>query len=145
MRALTILATALVLGLAAPAFAAEEPPKDAKKEKDGGLFGSADNVVPLPVLIMPVVSKETIATHLYMFLAAVTPSSTEAKALKEKMPYILDAMIIALYAHIPSVETRDTEPDYTALVRTVKDAINSTMGSAICTDIKVGKIDTAPY
>jgi hypothetical protein len=117
--------------------------KDAKPKE--GLFGSADNVVPLPAIIAPVAVRGNLASHLYMFLAAVTPSANDAKELKEKLPYVLDDLILTVYTPATDVPKADAEPNYAALVERVKASINRTMGREIVTKIEVGKIDTAPY
>lgn len=130
-----------------PAFASEGEKHEAKAEKkdDGGLFGSADNIVPLPVVIAPVNTNGYLTSHLYMFLAAVTPSTAEANKVKEKMPYVLDALILAVYKDIATVPSRDAEPDYSQVIARVKDTVNGVMGRDVVTEIKVGRIDTAPY
>jgi len=140
---------ATFLATSPPAIGAESAKPQDKSEKkakdDGGLFGSADNVVPLPVVIAPVIAKDYLATHLYMFLAAVTPSAQEAKKVKEKMPYILDALILDLYKNIVVVPTRSAEPDYAQIVERFKTTINRVMGYDAVSEIKVGRIDTSPY
>jgi hypothetical protein len=152
-----LIAAALALAFCVPAAGSEHAAKPAakhgdskdaageKKKGEGGLFGSADNVVPLPVIIAPVVSNSYLTSHLYMFLAAVTPSAEEAGKLKEKMPYILDDLILTVYKPPTIMPPRAEEPDYGEIVGRVKASINRTMGRDIVTEIKIGKIDTAPY
>lgn len=118
-------------------------------EKDGkpkeGLFGSADNIVPLPVIIAPVVVRGNLDSHLYMFLAAETPSAAEAKKLKDKLPYVLDDLILTVYSPATEVAKPEAEPDYAALVERARASINRIMGREIVAKIDIGKIDTAPY
>jgi hypothetical protein len=150
---------ALALGASLPAHANEkaktEPhveakpgeAKDAEKKPadKGGMFHSADNIVPLPVLIAPVIAHDRLVTHLYMFLAAVTASAGDAAKLKERIPQVLDAMVLTVYHDLTVTTSRDVEPDYDKLIAGLKASINQTMGREIVTEIKVGKIDTAPY
>lgn len=117
--------------------------KDAKPKE--GLFGSADNIVPLPVIIAPVVVRNRLESHLYMFLAAETPSAEEARKLKDKLPYVLDELILTVYGPPTEIPKPDAEPNYAALVERVRASINRVMGREIVTKIEVGKIDTAPY
>jgi hypothetical protein len=157
-RSPLLIAAALAMAFCVPTLASEQAAKpvaehggskdDAgeKKPKDGGgLFGSDDNIVPLPVIIAPVVSNGYLTSHLYMFLAAVTPSAEEAGKLKEKMPYLLDDLILTVYQPPTILPARAKEPDYGEIVGRVRASINRTMGRDIVTAIKVGKIDTAPY
>lgn len=118
-------------------------------EKDGkpkeGLFGNADNIVPLPAIIAPVIVRGNLDSHLYMFLAAETASADEAKKLKDKLPYVLDDVVLTVYDPATEVSKPNAEPNYAALVERVRASINRTMGREIVTKIDVGKIDTAPY
>jgi len=124
-------------------------PEHGKEGGDGkpkeGLFGSADNIVPLPVVIAPVVIRGKLDSHLYMFLAAETPSADDAKKLKEKLPYVLDDLILTVYGPAIDIAKPDAVPNYAALVDRIKSSINRVMGREIVTKIEVGKIDTAPY
>jgi hypothetical protein len=156
-RSPLLIAAALAIAFCVPTAASEHAAKPAakhgagkdtageKKKDEGGLFGSDDNIVPLPVIIAPVVSNGYLTSHLYMFLAAVTPSAEEAGKLKEKMPYVLDDLILTVYKPPTILPGRAVEPDYAELVAHVKASINRTMGRDIATEIKIGKIDTAPY
>lgn len=127
----------------------EKKTEHGKEEGDGkpkdGLFGNADNIVPLPVVIAPVVVRGKLDSHLYMFLAAETPSADDAKKLKEKLPYVLDDLILTVYGPATDVAKADAEPNYAALVDRIKSSINRVMGREIVSKIEVGKIDTAPY
>ena len=122
-----------------------EKPEGKKEKKPDGLFSSADNEVPLPALIAPLVSNGRIIAHLYLFLEAVTPNANTANTLKDKMPYILDDLILTIFDNVPSVPNRDAEPNYKVLIDALQASMNRVMGGNFVTQVKVGKIDTAPY
>jgi hypothetical protein len=111
----------------------------------GGLFASQDNLVPLPTVIAPVMIKDRLAEHLYLFLAAITANAADAQVVKARLPYVQDAMVRDVYLHVVSLDNPSEEPDTVALIARLKTVINNAVGQPLVTQIQVGRIDTAPF
>jgi hypothetical protein len=154
----SLLAALFVALMISPVLAAghEEKPAghgkaDAKTEKKAdkqeGLFASQDNLVPLPTVIAPVVMKDTgrLTGHLYFFLAALTADAGQANEVKKRLPYVQDAMLREAYREKLVVTDSKSIPDSKALIEQLKNAANQAVGSPVITELKVGRIDAAPY
>jgi len=111
----------------------------------GGLFASQDNLVPLPTVIAPVIVKDRLGEHLYLFLAALTATAADAQVVKARLPYVQDAMVREVYLHVVHIDSTDQEPDTAALLDRLKDVINGAVGQPLVTKLQVGRIDTAPF
>ena len=123
---------------------ADETKKGEAKD-DGGLFSSQDNLVPLPTIIAPVLIGDRLTAHLYLYLAALTPTAAEAQEVKMRLPYIQDAMVRDVYRSALMIADPEQAPDTTALLARMKEVVNRAVGKPLVTEIEVGRIDMAPY
>ena len=122
-------------------------PKEEKKPEPEGLFASKDNLVPLPTIIAPVVlrSDGRLTGHLYFQLAALTTTAGEANEVKQRLPYVQDALLREVYHSILIVDDLKAIPDSKALIARLKDSANAAVGKPVITEMEIGRIDSAPY
>jgi hypothetical protein len=125
--------------------AGEAKEGNSKPKDEGGLFSSQDNLVPLPTVIAPVLVGERLTAHLYLFLAALTPTAEDARQVKMRLPYVQDAMVRDVYRNILVAANPGDAPDTKALLARLKDVINAAVGKPLVTELQVGRIDMAPY
>lgn len=127
---LSVLALAVVLA-SAPAFASggEEKPS-------GGSLGGEDLTVELPMLVAPVTVNDHLYHYAYMRVMLEAKDSATVDTARDKIPYIMDAMLRDLHAASIALNGNPEEIDGEGLKTRLLAVANATIGAGSFKSLK---------
>ncbi len=118
-----LVAAALLASLAGPAMAADPKKEDKKDEK-----GDAGQYVDVKTVALPIVSKNAVVNHVFVYLRINLTSAANAARLREMEPLFRDALVRSAHRAPFTLASDLTKVDAPRLIATMTREANAIAG-----------------